>query len=98
MKDMSNAILGRAWIGIEDHGCLTCVLQLNGDGSTQGFGGRRLDGSGDNYAGPKIRALLDALEVDSWDRVKGQAVRVRRDAGGMITAIGHIVKDRWFSW
>ena len=94
----------------EEHGCLTAKLFLEGDGWGCGFGGYCLDywfarpgrkageyKSSDGYGA--IIELMKALGVDSWERLKGQLVRVETQGwGGHIVRIGHIMKDQWFSF
>jgi hypothetical protein len=104
-KHIENARIAATFLGFEDHGILTLQLICEG-ASTQGFGGYALDGrpgkDGERVpiaaCGAWIAGLLRALKVDSWERVKGQLVRVERDEPyGQITRIGHIIEDRWFS-
>lgn len=46
-----------------------------------------------------IIELMKTLEVDSWEGLQGQYVRVRIGGWGeKIYAIGHLIKDQWFSW
>lgn len=87
-----------AFLGFE-HGILTASLTIEDDGA-QAFGGRRLDGDLDhNYVGKKIGAMLTAIGAKEWAGLKGTLVRTRRDKPfGPILAIGHIMKDQWFTW
>ena len=42
---------------------------------------------------------MEALEVRNWEDLKGQYVRVVSQGwGGKITKIGHLIKDKWFSF
>jgi hypothetical protein len=42
---------------------------------------------------------MKTLEVESWEELKGQYVRVEfEDGGGKILRIGHLMKDKWFSF
>jgi hypothetical protein len=42
---------------------------------------------------------MKTLEVESWEDLKGQYVRVEfEDRGGKILRIGHLMKDKWFSF
>ena len=90
----------------EDHGCLTANIFLEGDGWGCFFGGYCLDHwcakagehhSLDGYGA--IIELMKTLEVESWEELKDQYVRVESEGwGGNITRIGHLMKDRWFSF
>lgn len=94
----------------EEHGCLTARLFLKGDGWGCSLGGYCLDywfarpgrktgeyKLSDGYGA--IIELMKALGVDSWERLKGQLVRVETQGwGGHIVRIGHIMKDQWFSF
>lgn len=105
--EIANATIERTSLGIEDHGILTAFLHLEGDGWGQGFGGFQHDyydaqrkcRVGQPSLATFVRGVLDALGVDEWADLDGVSCRVRWDDGprrGTISAIGHIVKDRWF--
>ena len=90
----SNGTISSMYLGIESHGILTFMIQIDGDGDSQGYGGYSC-GHGD-FLATAIRALLDAFEIKEWEGLKGKNVRVRRDSSyGKIIGIGHIVKDKW---
>lgn len=75
----------------------TFGLQLQGDGWGQMFGGWRLGGE---FTHKVIYGVLNVLEAESWESLKGQLVRYRRagdDFSGKIVAIGHPLKDKWFT-
>ena len=102
--EMANAKITSTMLGIEDHGILTAMIQLDYGSSSQGFGGFMFDMSrgkgprkGLPFAAEFIRSLLDTLEVNDWESLKGKVVRVRRgqDWNSKIVAIGHIIKDQW---
>lgn len=90
----------------EEHGCLSASLTIEGAGWGCGFGGYCLDhwcakagehSSSDGYGA--IIELMKTLEVDSWEDLKGQYVRVESEGwGGKILRIGHLMKDKWFSF
>jgi hypothetical protein len=102
-EDTKNAKIANTMLGFEDHGILTFWIQLDFGGAGQGFGGWALDGKptsdyGDRAPIPEcgaiIAAILRTLEVDSWEKLPGQIVRVRGTHSGLI-AIGHALKDMW---
>ena len=85
----------------EDHGCLTAYIYIEGGG----IGGYCLDhwcsevghyGSFDGYG--DIIELMKTLEVDKWEDLKGKYVRVHVDEHNKIDRIGHLMKDKWFSF
>jgi len=61
-------------------------------GAGQGFGGYSLGGTFTHYV---ITGILEALEVDSWEKLKGTPVRVKA-SHDKVQAIGHYLKDQWF--
>ena len=109
---IKNAKVTRTFLDVEDHGILTCNLDLDyGDSSGQGFGGWSLDepkrDENDKILGrfgtaegmEYIRRLLSVLGVEQWEKLPGTFVRVETDGdgwGGKILRIGHPLKDRWF--
>ena len=90
----------------EEHGCLTAYITIEGDGWGCGTGGYCLDHwcqstghyhSSDGYGA--IIELMKTFDVESWEDLKGQYCRVESEGwGGKITKIGHLMKDKWFSW
>lgn len=103
--EIVNAKIADTSLG-EDHGCLTAYLILEGDGWGCSYGGYCLDhwfsepgkyGSSDGYGA--IIELMKTLEVDSWEQLKGRYVRVvNKGWGEGIDKIGHLMKDKWFSF
>lgn len=111
MDDQSifNARITETRLGTDDHSFLTAYISFDFGGSGQSYGGYALDdrpAEGESsrqpsrLAGRCIVGILDALEVTLWERLVGTYVRVRKPKGyfGQIDAIGHILKDRWFSF
>lgn len=93
-KQTENAIIKGTFLGIEDHGFLTFFLYLEGDGWGGGFGG--FDCSSE-FLPEAIKEILEVVEVDSWENLKGKMVRVDEHELGMIPErIGHPIKDKWF--
>jgi hypothetical protein len=109
-----NAIIKSTQLGFEDHGILTIWINLEFDSGGQGFGGFALDDKPleqdrmkegyrrqpSTLAGLSITGLLKTLGIEKWEKLAGTYVRVRKPEGhfGPITHIGHIIKDRWFSF
>lgn len=106
-KEMQNAIISGTMLGREDHGIFTYLIHFDFGGSGQGGGGYTLDEAkhdedskflgrvGTAFGMQQIIGLLDCLEVDSWEELKGKPVRVEADHG-QIYRVGHYMKDRWF--
>lgn len=90
----------------EEHGCLTADLLVEGESWGCTFGGYCLDHwfaetgehhSSDGYGA--IIELMKTLEVESWEELKNKYVRVEIEGlGGKILRIGHLMKDKWFSF
>lgn len=104
--EIKNAVIEAARIDFADRGFLDCWLTLNYGGSGQGFGGYVLyiPKSWDHHkiespAGHFIFRAMEIAGVTSWDAMKGRTIRAKVDGNGWgkILAIGHIVKDDWFS-
>ncbi|HUX00712.1 MAG TPA: hypothetical protein VMY35_07010 [Phycisphaerae bacterium] len=93
MMEQENGVVESTMLGTEDHGILTAWLHLKFNGTGQGFGGYAFDAFGCEF----IRQVLKVLKVDSWEKLPGKPLRVRREHyGGPIVAIGHYIEDRWF--
>ena len=101
-----NAIITSAEIRTDDHGLLTAWLQLDFGGTSQGFGGYALylPKSFTHHAiyGPAGHFMWRVMEiagVEKWSDLRGKTLRVRKatDWSAPIDAIGHIVKDDWFT-
>lgn len=90
MRTIKNAKIKSTFLGIEDHGIPTFFINLDYGGAGQSFGGYDL-----RYYGIEIIVeILNALEVDSWEKIDGF---IRADADyEKVYRIGHIVKDSWF--
>lgn len=105
-REIVNAKITRTSLSIEDHGILTVFIHLDYGGSSQGFGGYALDTYradikkrvGTAWGAEYIRRILEVLEVDTWEKLPGQIVRVERGVhlGDTISAIGHVLKEQWF--
>jgi hypothetical protein len=98
-----NAKVIKTYLGIEDHGLLTAYIHVEwGSSFNQGFGGYNLGcPDGRNYGALFVRGVLDALKLDSWEQLKGQYCRIRKEddhLNARIVAIGHIVEESWFCY
>ena len=100
-----NAKITATMLGKEDHGIMPCSLCIEGSGWACWYGGYALD----TYNGEKrvgtaaglsaIMELLNTLGIEEWEKLKGQYIRVElTDPFGKITKIGHLIKDKWFSF
>ena len=104
---IQNCKIVRTELGYEDHPILTCWLHLEGAGWAAVFGGVALD-EWDKALGKRIimakgfaavKALMDTLEVKSWEKLQGQLIRAETEgSGNMCFKIGHLMKDKWFSF
>lgn len=92
MKEIKNARIESTMLGYEDHGLLTCSITLDYGGALQGFGGYCL---GDVFTDQWIKGVLKCVGVETWEKLKGVYVRAQIE-DGRITAIGHILEDKWF--
>lgn len=102
MREIVNAKIRSVTLGYEDHGILTAVLHLDFGGSGQGFGGYQLDSGLSPHpfkataaCGLFIAGVLKTLEIDSWEKLPGQIVRVDGE-GHRLMRIGHALKNQWF--
>lgn len=105
MNRIENAKITATKLG-EEHGCLTADIVVEGAGWGCSFGGYCLDhwfaevgehSSKDGYGA--IIELMKTLEVESWEDLKDQYVRVETEGwGGKILRVGHLMKNKWFSF
>ena len=90
---------------MEDHGCLTFYITLDGGAWGCNYGGYCI---GKGYLGAKefystdagleiLMRIMDTVGVEKWEDLKGKYCRVKTEGwGGTIQAIGNILTDKWF--
>lgn len=110
MIEIENGRIDSTMLGIEDHGILSYKIGINFAGYHQEFGGYSLDAPkkddegkfleriGTDYGMESINRILKVLKVDTWEKLKGTSLRVKRKGShnGPIIAIGHFMDDNWF--
>lgn len=103
--EIVNAKIDSISLGFDRGVFLSAWLHLDYGGVHQGFGGfclaKKEKPCFDQgpYAGHFIARCLEIADVEEWDQLKGKTIRVKKESGwsGSISAIGHILKDDWFS-
>lgn len=91
--EVKNAKIRNAWIGIEDHGIMTSMIDVDYGGSGQGFGGYDLRGE---RMYQWVDGVTRAVGVERWDDLVGKVVRVQTD--GLIRGIsGPLENSEWFT-
>ncbi|MCK5614126.1 hypothetical protein KAR91_70330 [Candidatus Pacearchaeota archaeon] len=88
---IENAKISSTQFGYVD-GRATSFINLEVGGSGWGFGGRAL---ANQHCFGYISGILKAVGVNTWEGLSGTLIRVKSE-NDMITAIGHIMEDKWF--
>ena|SRR5271165_2196019 len=86
--EMENGIIEYTTLGVDPVPHLTIGIRF--DGSQQGY--QVTLGTDNAYTA--IFSILQALEIDVWERLPGKSCRVKR-VNRLIDVIGHIYKDQW---
>ena len=105
--EIENAKITAASITMEDHGCLTFCLTLEGYGWGVNYGGYCIgkgylgadEFSAENGGGlVAIMMIMDTIGVEKWEDLVGKYCGVQKEEWGRkITTIGNIIKDKWFN-
>lgn len=91
--EILNAKVLTTYIGVEDHGIFTAVIQLEIERGNQGFG--TYDLRTNDAAYKFIEGCLKITGAESWESLKGRPLRALRE-NGLIVAIGHFLEEKWF--
>lgn len=102
---ISNCKITRVDLSMEDHGCLTLEMVIEGDHWGFVFGGYAL-GHGflgaDNFEGSapgleSIMRIMDVVGVERFNDMKGRHIRVAsKGINSSPKIIGDIIEDLWF--
>lgn len=102
-REIKNAIIKSARITADDHGLLSCWLDLDYGGTCQGFGGYALylppsfsHHKKESIGGHFIWRCMEIADVEDWSKMPGRTIRADCEHT-KVHAIGHIVKDDWFN-
>lgn len=95
--EIINGRISHTMLGIEDHGIFSSMVTIEIPGGGCGFGGYSFGTKATKSAWTNayILGLLAAVGVDSWEKLRGQLVRIEIH-GMRIKRIGHIMENRWF--
>lgn len=102
MREIRNAKIRSVQLGFEDHGILTCWVNTEGANCSQGFGGYGFShrpnkkNVGASDLADYILGILEALEIDAWEKLPGTPCRVEQGESGLLVRIGHFTKEKWF--
>lgn len=91
--EIRNAMIKRTMLGYEDHGILTCSLELDYGGIGQSFGNYDIGGK---YCAQWILKILDTVGVEKWEDLPGKYVRVKQSLS-KVYEIGNILENKWFN-
>ena len=107
MTEIRNAKITNVSISMEDHGCLTFNLALEGGAWGVHYGGYCI---GHGYLGADkftaenggglvaMMRIMDTVGVSRWEDLKGKYIRVVDNGwGSTIDTIGNIIENKWFN-
>ena len=105
-ENVVNMKITRTSITMEDHGCLTFYIYLEGASTGVCYGGYNI-GRGylgaDKFEGfgqglEAMMHIMDVVGVEKWEDLPGKYVRmVDPGLGGIVNTIGNIIQDKWFN-
>lgn len=104
MSDLEavNAKITSTFLGIEDHGIFTFMLYLDYGHSSQAAGTLCLGGTSGCHArtGDILRAILEVVGVDSWEKLPGKSIVALKDEGwsGLVRGLRSFIGDRQVVW
>jgi len=94
MNETQNAVITSTMLGKEGHGIPSFMIRMDlQNNNSQGFGGYDLRHPNHHVA---VFEILDAVDVKRWEELVGTNVRIK-GSFNKIDAIGHIVKDQWYT-
>lgn len=107
--EIKNAKITSVSLNMENHGCLTLDICLEGNGWGVCFGGYCLgkgyvDADENFFKGSDsgmeaIMRIMDVVGVSDLLKMKGEYVRVATSGwGGTVKIIGNIVEEKWFDY
>lgn len=102
---IENAKINSVDLSMEDHGCMTLSVVLEGKGWCCTYGGYCLGHGylgaktfdGDDKSMPYIMQIMDTVGVSRFNNMVGKYIRVATKGwGDVIKIIGNIIEDKWF--
>lgn len=103
--EIVNARITDTFLGIEDHGIFTFSIDIEMAMGTCQIGNYSLsyiENGKIHYEAKNSEAICRVLKVvgvDSWEKLKGQYIRVESNGrGSSINTIGNLMKDEWFNF
>lgn len=103
MSEIENVRIDSVSITMEDHGCLTFLIRVIGNGFGCGIGNyigghgylgsRYWSGSGSMLVA--MMKIMNVVGVERWESLRGQYCRVKIN-DGIVVSIGNIIRDNWF--
>lgn len=101
-----NAEITSVSLSMGDHGYLTFIVYLKGEGWICGYGGYCI---GKGYLGADefealnghgleaMMRIMDTVGVEKWEDLPGKYVRVKTEGFSGIDIIGNLINDKWFN-
>ena len=102
MEKIENAKITKVSLHYYNDAILTFDITLEGNGWGTVYGGYALGNKINGECSSKglcaLMKILDVVDVDSWEDLKGKYVRVKIDSiSGPINEIGNLIEDKWFN-